>query len=67
MKVYCEELDVQSHMLRQTITNMQDKYCGDCYDIYHIQTQYTKVAAFGRHHKTGDAAFALLWFPLYWL
>ena len=45
---YGEEHDVQSHMLRPTITDMQDKYCGDCYDIYHIQSQHTKVAAFGR-------------------
>ena len=44
-------------MLRPTITDMQDKYCGDCYDIYLIQSQYTKVAAFGRHHKRGAAAF----------
>ena len=29
-------------------TDMQDKYCGHCYDIYPIQSQYTKVAAFGR-------------------
>ena len=48
---------VQSHMRRPTITHMQDKYCGDCYDIYPIQSQYTKVAAFGRHHKRGGAAF----------
>ena len=51
-------------------TDMQDKYCGDCYNIHPIQCQYTKVAACGRHHKRGDAAFgraSLLWFPLYWL
>ena len=47
----------QSHMFRTTITDMQDEYCGDCYDIYIIQSQYTKVAAFGRQHKRGDAAF----------
>ena len=29
-------------------TDVQDKYCGDCYDIHPIQSQYTKVAAFGR-------------------
>ena len=57
MSVYSEEHDVQSHMFRQTITDMQDKYCGNCYDIYLIQSQYTKVAAFGRHHKRGGAAF----------
>ena len=27
---------------------MQDQYCGPCYDIHPIQSQYTKVAAFGR-------------------
>ena len=32
-------------MFRPTITDMQDKYCGNCYDIYLIQSQYTKVAA----------------------
>ena len=44
-------------MLRPTITDMQDKYCGDRYDIYRIQSLYTKVAAFGRHHKRGAAPF----------
>ena len=34
MKVYGEELDVQSHMFRTTITDMQDTYCGDRYEIY---------------------------------
>ena len=57
MNFYGEEFDVQSHMLRQTVTDMQDKYCGGCYDNYPIQSQYTKVAACGRHHKRGDAAF----------
>ena len=37
-------------------TDMQDKYCGDCYDIHPIQSQYTKEAAVGRHHKRGGAA-----------
>ena len=52
-----------------TITDMQHKYCGNCYDIYLIQSQYTKVAAFGRHHKRGGGLRLppLLWFPLYWL
>ena len=36
------------NMMSNTITDMQGKYCGDCYDIYSIQSQYTKVAAFGR-------------------
>ena len=35
---------------------MQDKYCGNRYDIYHIQS-HTKVAAFGRHYERGSAAF----------
>ena len=38
-------------------TDMQDKYCGHCYNIHPIESQYTKVAACGRHHKRGDAAF----------
>ena len=33
-----EEHDVQSHMLGPTITDMQDKYCGNCYNIYLIQS-----------------------------
>ena len=37
-------------------TDMQDKYCGHRYDIHPIQSQYTKVAAVGRHHKRGVAA-----------
>ena len=49
--------DVQSHMLRPSITDMHDKYCGDCDDIYLIQSQYIKMAAFGRHQKRGGAAF----------
>ena len=62
--LYGEEHDVQSHMLRPTVTDTQDKYYGDCYDVYLILSQYTKVAAFG--HKKG-AEPPLLWFPLYWL
>ena len=34
-------------------TDMQDKYCGDCYDIPPIQSQFTKVAAF------------FVWLPFY--
>ena len=34
-------------MFRPTITDMQDKHCGDCYDIHPIQS---------RHHKRCDAA-----------
>ena len=30
---YDKEHDVQSHMFRPTITDMQDKYCGNCYDV----------------------------------
>ena len=52
-----EEHDVQSHMFRPTITDMQDKYCSNCDDVYLIQSHYTKVAALGRHLKRGDAAF----------
>ena len=45
-----DEHDVQSHMFRPTITDMQDKYCGNCYDIYLIQSQYKG------NHKRGGAA-----------
>ena len=44
-------------MFRLTITDMEGKYCGNRYDIDLIQSHYTKVAAFGRHHKRGGAAF----------
>ena len=43
-------------MFRPTIADIQDKHCGNYHDIYVIQSQYTKVAAFGRHHKRGGAA-----------
>ena len=37
----------------------QKKYCGQCYDIYPIQSHSTKMAACGRHHyKRGGAAFS---------
>ena len=35
-----EEHDVQSRMFRSTTTDMQDKYSGNCYNIYLIQSQY---------------------------
>ena len=38
-------------------TDIYDYYCGDCYDIRPIQSQYTKEAPVGRHHKRGGAAF----------
>ena len=34
-----DEHDVQSHMFRPTITGIQDKCCGNCYDIYLVQSQ----------------------------
>ena len=37
--------------------HMRSKYCGDCYDISCIERQYSKVTAFGRHHKRGGPAF----------
>ena len=43
-------------MFRPTITDIQGKYCCDCYDIYLIQSQYTTRAAFGHHYKRGGAA-----------
>ena len=50
----------RTHMFRPTITDMQDKYCGNCYDIYLIQSQYTKAAACGRHHKRVVAVTTIL-------
>ena len=41
---------MQSHMFRPTISDMQEKYCSDCYDIYLIQSQYKG------NHKCGGAA-----------
>ena len=32
-------------MSRPTIIDMQVKYCGDCYDIYPMQSQYTFVVS----------------------
>ena len=32
-------------------TDMQDKYCGYCYDTHPIHSECTKVAAVGRHLK----------------
>ena len=46
-----DEHDVQSHMFRPAITDMQDKYCGDCDDIQPIHSQYKG------DHKRGGAAF----------
>ena len=37
-------------MFRPTITDMHDKYCGNRYDIYLIQSQYKG------NHKRGGAA-----------
>ena len=50
-------------MARNMISNhsdMQDKYCCQCYVIHRIQSQYTKVARL-------VAAPPLLWLPLYLL
>ena len=47
--MFVDKHDVQSSMFRPTITDMQGKHCGDCYDIYLILNHYTKVVAFGRH------------------
>ena len=43
--------------MEKSKVDKQDKHCGHCYDIHPIQSQYTKVAACGPHHKRGDAAF----------
>ena len=45
------------NMMMSNHTDMQDKYCGDRYDIHPLQSQYTKVATVGRHRKTGGTAF----------
>ena len=37
-------------MFSPTITDMQDKYCGNCYDIYLIESQYK-----GNHRRGGAA------------
>ena len=50
LKVYVEEHDVQSHMFRPTITDMQGRCCGNCYDVYLIQSQYK-----GNHKRDGAA------------
>ena len=45
-------------MFRPTITDMQDKYCDDCYDTYLIRSQYK------RNHKEvarPKAAAPVLW------
>ena len=54
-------------MLRRTITDMQDKYCGNCYDIYLIHCQYTKVAAFGRQHKRDTSFVVSMVLALNWV
>ena len=45
-----DEHDVQSHMFRPTITDLQDKYCCSCYNIYLTQSKYKG------NHKRGGAA-----------
>ena len=50
-----DEHDDQSLMFRPTITDMQDKYCGNCYDIYPIQSQYKG----GGHHNRSVVSFVL--------
>ena len=44
-------------MFRPTITDMQDKYCGDRYDIYRIQSRYK-----GNHKRGGAAEVLRAWF-----
>ena len=44
MTVYGEEHDVQSHKFRPTITDMQDKYCGDC-NVFTLFKANTKETA----------------------
>ena len=45
-----DEHDVQCHMFRPTTTYMQDRCCGNCYDIYLIQSQHKGS------HRRGAAA-----------
>ena len=52
----CSAFYKKMRILNDWVTDMQDKYCGDCYDICLIQSQFTKVVAFRRHHKRGGAA-----------
>ena len=40
---------ISNHMFRATITDMQDKYCGNCCNIYLIQSQHKGI------HKRGGA------------
>ena len=49
-------------MARNMMSNhadMQDKYCGDCYDTHPIQSQYVKEAAVGRLFFCGFLCIAL--------
>ena len=39
-----------------TITVMHDNYCGSCYDIYFIQSQYK-----GNHKRGGAAETFVYW------
>ena len=48
MKIHGEEHDVQSYIFRPTITDVQDEYCGECYDIRSIQNQNQ-----GNHKRGG--------------
>ena len=52
INLYGEEHYVQSHMLRTTITDLQDKYCGDCYD-----TDKTSLKADREDWRKGGGLF----------
>ena len=52
-------------------TDLHEKYCGPCYDMHPIQSEYTKLTAVESAATTKavarlSAAPSLLWFCLYW-
>ena len=47
---------IMARSMMSNYTDMQGKCCGHSNDIHFIQSQYTKVAAIGRHHKRGATA-----------
>ena len=51
-------------MFGPTITDMQNKCCGDIYDIYTIQSQYTKEIRWQK--ILGIAHWSPILFPLLW-
>ena len=54
-----DENDVQSHMFRPTITDMQNKYCGNRYNIYRIQSRYKGNQKRGGAAEGRDTSFVV--------